>query len=205
MQAVPLSANTGTLPKAACCFQGRSVGGDAPGPSGAGQGGREECQGQGCGFPSSVKPAEKLTEVILPRRASANDLAVNHSGSREIGGKPGRIAARDRRELLRQQVGEKRRERCRWVAGPACKVLWTSKLEAGRCFASYSGGIYLGREQRSINSDSCCVRREAPALPQRMGSITPMCMFISAGHEAQKTPIHMTQARRLPSCLRLSQ
>ena len=136
----------------------------------------------------SVKPTEELTEVILPRRAAADDLAVNHSGSSEIGGKPGRIAAWDCRELLLQQVGEERRvpeERCRWTTSPACKVLWTSKLEAGGCFYSYSGGIYLGRDQRSINSDSCCVRSEPPALPQRMGSITPACVFISAGHEAK--------------------
>lgn len=81
----------------------------------------------------SVKPAE----VILPRRAAADDLAANHSGSSEIRGKPGRIAAWDHRELLLQQVGEKRRvpeERCRWVASPASKGLWTSKLEAGGAF-----------------------------------------------------------------------
>lgn len=137
----------------------------------------------------SVKPTEELMEVILPRQAAADDLAINRSGSSEIGGKPGRIAAWDRRELLLQQVGEKRRvpeERCRWVASPARKVLRTSKLEAGGCFYSYSGGIYLGRDQRSISSDSCCVRRERPALPQRMGSTTPTCIFISAGHEAKK-------------------
>lgn len=138
----------------------------------------------------SVKATEELTEVILPRRAAADDdLAVNHSGSGELGGKAGRVAARDRREVLLRQVGEQRRvpaERCRRVAGPACKVLWTSKLEAGGCFYGYSGGIYLGRDRRSVNFDSCCVRREPPAPPQRMGSITPTCVFISAGHEAKK-------------------
>lgn len=39
----------------------------------------------------SVKPTEELTEVILPRRAAADDLAVNHRGSGAMGVKPGRI------------------------------------------------------------------------------------------------------------------
>lgn len=33
----------------------------------------------------SVKPTEELTEVILLRRAAADDLAVNHCGSRRDG------------------------------------------------------------------------------------------------------------------------
>lgn len=55
----------------------------------------------------SLNPTEELPELILPRRATADDLAVNplwkqrdRRGAREG-------SARDRGELLLQQVGEK--------------------------------------------------------------------------------------------------
>lgn len=123
--------NSGTRTKAARRFQGRSAGGRGSVPAGRRAGRQGRAPGAGMRVSKlSVKPTEELTEVILPRRAAADDLAVNRSGSGEIGGKPGRVAARERGELLLRQVGEKRRvpeARCRWAASPACNGLWTSK------------------------------------------------------------------------------
>lgn len=94
-----------------------------------------------------VKATEEPREVIVARGATAGDeLALDHSGSSEIGGKPGRTAAWGAPAAAGGGPrAEHPKEDAEGQQALPREGLWASRVRAGRCFWSSPGAVYLGR------------------------------------------------------------
>lgn len=148
--------NSGTQPKAECCFQGRSTGGAAPG---SGQGGGSTA---GARMRVSISPWNPLGAGRGdPAQTAWQQIplgAVKSEGSQDCCTEPwGAVAGAG--------WGKRRipGEGCRCKeASPDCEVPRTSKLGF---FCSYPGGMCLGRDQRGISCAGCGVRSGRAGAP----------------------------------------